>query len=134
MRQRPDDILPIARHTMDERYELSGDAFEALALHPWRFNVRELINVIRKAMVRLPDGGRLQLCHLEPDVTLPNAPDNPTPALPPEGSEPTRGELEQLLSHYDGKIAQVARHTGKGRNQVYRWLERYALNASQYRK
>ncbi len=138
---RPEDLLPIiesviAEHGEARSYELSADVFEAFALHRWPFNVRELIAVVRKVLVRLPNGGRIELPHVADD--LPSTPMEPPTAeraakLPPTGCVPTPEELEQLLTHYQGKVAEVARHTGRARNQVYRWLKRYGLDPASFR-
>ena len=44
-----------------------------------------------------------------------------------------REDLVQLLQEHGGNVAQVARAAGKHRQQVYRWLKRYKLDASDYR-
>jgi transposase-like protein len=31
--------------------------------------------------------------------------------------------LVQLLARYDGNVADLARHVGRSRKQVYRWVE-----------
>ena len=52
---------------------------------------------------------------------------------PDEAEAPTKEVLVRLLSQHDGNVAQVARATGKHRQQVYRWLKRYGIDAAQYR-
>jgi len=63
LRQRTGDVPLLARHFLDRfrrantrltAAELSSAAIKSLAIHPWRGNVRELENVIARAMV---------LCH-----------------------------------------------------------------------
>jgi DNA-binding NtrC family response regulator len=58
LRERTDDILPLARHFMarhaaeaGRRLELSAAAERALLAHSWRGNVRELENAIERAVV-----------------------------------------------------------------------------------
>ncbi len=59
LRERPDDILPLAQllitrvaGRLGKRVpELSGDAMERLRGYPWPGNVRELDNVIQRAMI-----------------------------------------------------------------------------------
>src|SRR5882672_9826329 len=79
LRERPKDILALARHFARKYAEANGVAFRPLApeterlllSHPWRGNVRELENTIHRAVllspgneiapeaVRLPDGAKL---------------------------------------------------------------------------
>lgn len=59
LRQRPADIVPLARHFLAEHGGLSGrpgirlapSAEAALRSHPWPGNVRELENVLQRAMI-----------------------------------------------------------------------------------
>ncbi|HYL57877.1 MAG TPA: sigma-54 dependent transcriptional regulator [Candidatus Acidoferrales bacterium] len=58
LRERPEDILPLARHFLafhsteaGRPLTLSAEAEEALLHHPWPGNVRELENVIERAVV-----------------------------------------------------------------------------------
>jgi DNA-binding NtrC family response regulator len=64
LRERPEDILPLARHFVRlfskrlSRPELRLDAscLDALQAHSWPGNVRELQNAIERAAVLTPDG------------------------------------------------------------------------------
>jgi DNA-binding NtrC family response regulator len=59
LRQRQDDILPLAQHFLNrmfKKYEmpekkLTPDAMDALLMHDWPGNVRELENVIERAVI-----------------------------------------------------------------------------------
>lgn len=59
LRNRPDDILPLAQHFLSrmlKKYEMSEkrltqDAVDALLVHEWPGNVRELENVIERAVI-----------------------------------------------------------------------------------
>jgi two-component system response regulator FlrC len=64
LRERPADILPLARrflaeHARDRELRLGNDAEQALLGHGWRGNVRELQNCIQRAalLARGPDIG-----------------------------------------------------------------------------
>lgn len=62
LRQRPDDIVPIARHFIAEHggrlgrigVSLSAAAEEVLRAHHWPGNVRELENVVQRALILAP--------------------------------------------------------------------------------
>jgi DNA-binding NtrC family response regulator len=58
LRERPEDILPLARHflafhsaELGRPLRLSAEAESALTAYPWQGNVRELENVIERAIV-----------------------------------------------------------------------------------
>lgn len=59
LRDRPDDILPLAQHflgRMIKKYDmgekkLTADAMDAMVAHEWPGNVRELENVIERAVI-----------------------------------------------------------------------------------
>ncbi|MDR0996149.1 MAG: sigma-54 dependent transcriptional regulator [Zoogloeaceae bacterium] len=86
LRQRPLDILPLARHFLLSKAReigrtglmLAPSAEAALIAHPWPGNVRELENVIQRAMILAP-GNTIEAAHLGLD------PDQPGQAihLPP---------------------------------------------------
>ena len=144
LRERPEDLLPIARHVLatrgaGARHRITGDFFEALALHDWPFNVRELVALLRRAIVLLPDGGPLGLEHLPREMRpgraakAETAPNGRSVGVPPEGEAPTGQELVALMEHYEGNVADVARHTARDRVQVYRWLRRHGLQPDDFR-
>lgn len=63
LRQRPEDIVPLARHFMVEHggrcgrvgMRLSPEAEIALSRHPFPGNIRELENVIQRALILAPE-------------------------------------------------------------------------------
>ncbi|HJW24588.1 MAG TPA: sigma-54 dependent transcriptional regulator [Rhodocyclaceae bacterium] len=71
LRQRPDDVVPIARHFIAEHggrlgrtgMSLSPAAENALRSHTWPGNVRELENVIQRALILAP-GDTIEPEHL----------------------------------------------------------------------
>ena len=44
-----------------------------------------------------------------------------------------RAHLTNLLTEHEGNISAVARHLGKARMQVQRWLKRHGLEAATFR-
>ncbi|MBS1189606.1 MAG: Helix-turn-helix, Fis-type [Rhodocyclaceae bacterium] len=71
LRQRPDDIVPLARHFIAEHggrlgragVSLSAAADRALIAHAWPGNVRELENVVQRALILAP-GDTIEPEHL----------------------------------------------------------------------
>lgn len=73
LRERPADILPLARHLLARHAtrcgrpaaRLAPEAAAALTAYPWPGNVREMENVVQRALILAPtetiEGGHLQL-------------------------------------------------------------------------
>ena len=41
--------------------------------------------------------------------------------------KPSKEELEQTLQEHGGSIRATAKHYGRDRRQIYRWMEQYGL-------
>jgi len=66
LRDRVEDIPLLAQHFLDKhgsKSEIAGEALEALKGYPWKGNVREMENVIERAVL-LSHGGTIHLHHL----------------------------------------------------------------------
>nr|HEX4312593.1 sigma 54-interacting transcriptional regulator [Kofleriaceae bacterium] len=111
-------------------------AARALYRYPWPLNVRELERALATALA-IAGGGAIRLEHL-PEALRDDAPAGPVAtaatAGPPTESERLRAELVALLRQHDGNVAAVAKTMGKGRMQIHRWLKRFELELSQFRK
>ncbi len=150
LRARREDIMPLIALFLSRTAtapRLSAGAVEALLVHDWPYNVRELEQAPRAAAVRAGVTRTLKSEHLPPEIgrrvqgrtTVPppfGLPDraappeapvaNEVPAVPPTGT-PTAPQLAKVMERYDGNVARVARFYGKDRRQIYRWLERFGM-------
>ena len=86
LRERPEDIEPLARHLLKQvggasPPELTQDAFDALRAYSWPGNVRQLKNCIERAVI-LSNNGRVTISELPPEVLRPSV------AIPPSASSP----------------------------------------------
>ena len=151
LRSRREDVLPLVRHFAElhgagRRLVLDPDAAEALVVHPWRFNVRELEKVVRLVLVEHPDVERVTLdllpAAVRASVRADRDPDGASLlSLDPEGFRsrvaaqggPSAEELRDLLFHYQGRVVDIATFLGKDRRQVYRWIERHGLRVDDFR-
>ena len=144
LRERIEDLLPIIeraieRHRQGKVYQLSGDFVEGLLLYDWPFNVQQLVSLVRRVTATLPEGGRLELSHLPREmrpagrrkIDVPHA--TRCAPLPLRNRVPRGEELATLLRHYRGNVSDIAEHTGRGRNTVYRWCRRYGLKPDAFR-
>jgi DNA-binding NtrC family response regulator len=114
------------------------DAARALLRHSWPLNVRELESCLGVALA-VAEGKPVDAAHLPESVrgAGPSAP-GPAEAPPVEPLDPhdadRRQELARLLAEHDGNISAVARALGKDRVQIRRWLDRYSLDPSSFRR
>jgi DNA-binding NtrC family response regulator len=149
LRERPEDIEPLARYLLKQIAgthppELSEEAFTALRLYSWPGNVRQLKNCLERAVI-LSNNGRITLSELPPEVTRPAiaapvlsgvAPSvavGDTPVMPAISSAPgslREVERQQILAALEqtgwhrGKTAEIL---GISPSTLYRRLRDYDL-------
>jgi DNA-binding NtrC family response regulator len=158
LRGRHEDILRIAEASLAEYARLEGKQFsgfdltaaEILANHPWPGNVRQLLNVIRNAVV-LHDGTLVEADML-PVEMLQATPTAPLPSVPriepfslhrqdPDPDDPARGHLaplvglplaeverefiEATIAHCGGSIPRAAKILQLSPSTIYRKIENW---------
>lgn len=146
LRARLEDVLALASRFLDRldpESALTPDAAEALLLHDWPYNVRQLEQILSVAAVRAREG-LIRREHLPPELTSRLRdrafPPSPTASAPPiellaaRDRPPTREELCLLLERTGGNMAQVAELFGRDRRQIYRWAERLGVDPETFRK
>jgi DNA-binding NtrC family response regulator len=99
LRERPEDIPILIQHFLkkfsdNREYVFSRDADKALRAYRWSGNVRELENVIQRAIL-LADNNTIDLVHLPDEVR--NAGDRPPQSLSLEEVEKTH--IKRVLQH-----------------------------------
>jgi len=117
--ERPDDILPLARHFLPRGKSLDAGAEQALLGHAWPGNVRELRNTLQRASL-LSRGERISA----DDLGLPPARPAPRTAA---ADEPDRADIEAALERAGGVLAQAAHELGLSRQALYRRLDRLGI-------
>ena len=136
LRERPDDVAPLARHFLGraaaaaERAApaMSPDVVAALRDYAWPGNVRELKHVVERALAAA-DGAAVTLRHLPTEIL-------DGPALRPEdvgGRRPTLDEVERryiaaTLQHARGNQTQAAELLGISRKALWEKRKRYGLD------
>ena len=129
LRDRPEDLLPLAR-TLLERIgrrlgvpgaALDDETAERLALHSWPGNVRELANALERALI-LSGGGAVRSEHLVLDVASERAPAGGTTL-----AEGERAAIAEALAAVDGNRRLAAARLGIGLRTLYDKLKRYDL-------
>lgn len=121
--ERPDDILPLARHFLPDGRRLAADAKRALLAHAWPGNVRELRNTLQRAAL-LATGETIRAG----DLGLP-PPRTTAETTNAQGSpqEPDRQQILAALERNDGVLAQAAGELGLSRQALYRRLDRLGI-------
>jgi DNA-binding NtrC family response regulator len=136
LRERPEDILPLARHFLVEHQRASGRRFEHLGeevellliSHAWPGNVRELENAIERAVV-LAAGDTLR----PSDLLLMSqggnrqAPERSDETLQATLDQATIKAIETALAASGGAKSDAAQHLGIDRTTLYRLIRKYAL-------
>ena len=147
LRERREDILPLFERALgdDSALTFEPELVEALLLHRWPFNVRELNKLAGQARLRAKPGQCLPLSWFEAelashaalaavDVSEVVSADAKDKVLVKLAPVPDRDELSEMLRRHRGVIADIARETGRSRKQVYRWLESHNLDPQQFRQ
>jgi transcriptional regulator with PAS, ATPase and Fis domain len=125
-------IASLLHRLAPERYDVTftPDAARALLDHTWPHNVRELEQALAGALA-VSGVGAIARRH------LPRALREATESVAQReltGEERRhRDGLIEILRDHRGNLSAVARAMGKGRTQVVRWLERYGLDADEFR-
>ncbi|MCA1797084.1 MAG: sigma-54 interaction domain-containing protein [Desulfuromonadaceae bacterium] len=99
-------------------HAFSSEAMELLLNHQYTGNIRELINIVERAVI-LCRGTQIESNHLPLNVEIPQT---------HKPSTPVRGaELKQLLLRFGGKRSEVAAHLGIDRTTLWRWLKKHHI-------
>lgn len=167
LRDRREDIPALTDHFIkrfnaQERLSVSGasrETLEMLQKYEWKGNVRQLENMIFRAMI-LSDGHTLHphdfpqvsgmapvmsaepksdldsLVHLSTQVDMSD--DNAVSVLDREGHLRTLEEIERdliqfAIENYSGHMSEVARRLGIGRSTLYRKVREHSLDVEDVR-
>jgi transcriptional regulator with PAS, ATPase and Fis domain len=138
VRERPEDILELFAHGYEgDLPPISHALAEALLLHQWPYNVREVIATARALANESHSGQRLDVAAFRRLVDLERA----APArqrastLPRSDLQPLDPlELSRVLAKNAGSVAKVAREVGRSRRQIYRWIEKHGIDVSLFRR
>ena len=136
LRERREDILPLFAVPFDKPPAMTHALAEALLLHSWPFNVREVLAVAREMLASGADrplGVEAFRARFD-ESSRTNAPrgaatPRPRSVAPP----PDAAALAALLKRKAGNVADVARELGRSRRQVYRWIAKYELTIDTFR-
>jgi DNA-binding NtrC family response regulator len=133
LRQRQEDIPLLAQHFLQlfakemgrEVPELSAEVSEALKAYSFPGNVRELKNIVERALIE-SGGGELRAYHLhflpEAVPVAMAAPASAAPELPWDLEEAEIWLIKRAIARTEGNLSEAARLLGTNRNRIYRAL------------
>jgi transcriptional regulator with PAS, ATPase and Fis domain len=138
LRERPDELEPLARTFIEARYEefglhaappLTDEAVAAMRDYGWPGNVRELKNVIDRALV-MSQGGPISAADLQLEARGDGA--TRETALPPAalgelGDSDDAAALKELLARFAGNQSRAARALGIARSTLIARMERFGI-------
>jgi DNA-binding NtrC family response regulator len=137
LRERRDDIAPLALHFLDRKaahyqQKLEGitpDAMRALLDYPWPGNVRELEHTIERAVL-LATGTQVTAAALNlgrPQGAAEGVASTEAGLESMELEEAERYLIRKALERHDGNVSHAAASLGLSRSALYRRLQRYGL-------
>jgi two-component system response regulator FlrC len=118
LRERRDDVLPLAMHVLNARCRpgeripaLSAEAAHVLLTHSWPGNVRELDNVMQRAVI-LANGPVIQAAHVHIEASTPALADPVPAALSESVSAAERDLILDALRADSGNRQAMAKRLG----------------------
>ncbi len=131
LRERPEDVAALAAHYLavyadkigKRVIDFSTEAAAALRSHGWKGNVRELKNVIERAMI-LVEGAEVGIDCLPLEM---QSGSSALSGLSLAAAE--RAHVQKILRHTGGNKAETARLLEIGIATLYRKMEEYGLKA-----
>ncbi len=133
LRERREDITEIAVHFLEQAGRKNSDLDETarrkLNSYPWPGNIRELRNVIERALIVRPEG-RISIHDIHLGAGL-GSPAGSEPVEAPENNLSLEGMEKRLIlkaiDHAGGNKSEAARLLGITRRALYGRLERYGI-------
>lgn len=138
LRERREDIIPLARHFL-ERFggglHFSDEAVQLLVSYPWKGNVRELRNVMERAAVLAEEGGEVLPRHLPilPMEVHVNHADAELPedmTLDERLEEVERSLILAALSKAKGVQVRAADYLGIKERSLWHRIKKYNINVT----
>ena len=132
LRDRREDILPLARHFLGKqakRYDRPLEGFspaaeDALMRHGWPGNVRELQHSVERSVL-MARGSRIEAS----DLGLRRREDGAAPMDELTLDEAERVLIEKALERHQGNVSRAAEALGLSRSALYRRLQRHDIDA-----
>lgn len=129
LRERREDILPLAQRFEGAHFRPSPRLVAALLAHAWPRNIRELGHIVG----RLADRSEDEVIGALAAALAPPAPP-PVQRWLHGDPVPCKAEVRALLIAHQGNLTHIEQASGYSRRQFRRWVESYGLDLARYRK
>lgn len=124
LRERREDIPFLVKHFIGDRTDVSfsAGAIRRLQGYSWPGNVRQLKNVVEKAIIIAQNG-----IITEADIEVPQTPKMAADSQTLNLEQIERATVEHALKKADGNLSQAAEMLGITRQALYRRIQKYGL-------
>ena len=131
----PEDIADLAiRLLLDLRRKLgrgplrfTPEAMSAVTQYRWPGNIRELRNVLERALIMAPDATELLPAHLPREMSAGNNALGGTLEMDMTLDDLERRHITRVLGHHDDNRSRAARALGISRATLYEKLRKYGI-------
>jgi DNA-binding NtrC family response regulator len=132
----PDDIADLAvRMILDLRRRLgrgpvkfSAEAMAVITHYHWPGNIRELRNVLERALIMAPEADVLLPAHLPPEIFSTPASEVPASDASLSLEEVEKRHIIRVLGHHNDNRSRAARTLGISRATLYEKLHKYGIS------
>ncbi len=132
LRQRVEDIAPLSKHILRNLgrqgrrnpVRISASAMRALQAYPWPGNIRELRNVLERAL-SLIESDALEVEHLQFQATVPAV--TFTSQVQGTLKQVERAYISHVLEAERGSVERAARRLGIPRSSLYNKMRRFEI-------
>jgi transcriptional regulator with PAS, ATPase and Fis domain len=132
LRERIEDLGLLAHHLLAGRKPFDLTAFQALCLHNWPGNLRELRKTLASAEAFAQESERIGLEHLPTGISatprIRSGPRRRRPRPPP-----TPAELQVIFQRFRGNVLRISRELDRKPAVIYRWARRFGLEVKGFR-
>jgi len=145
LRDRGDDVILLARHFLKTLRQpaakvqgFSDEALECFRKYNWPGNIRELRNVVERALA-MARGERIETVDL-PAALQPDALNQQPVSGAASGSryevldDTEHSYLTSLLQKHQGNVSQAAQQAGMSRQGMHKLLKKHGISAASFRE
>jgi len=138
LRDRRDDILPLVHHFLNRNAarfdipipELKPELMEAFMQYNWPGNIRELENLMERAVILKGNLDKSNISHLAPQGISGQV--HPQPPHPEKEEirsleEHEKNNIVRTIAHFQNNISKSAESLGISRNTLYQKMKKYDL-------